>query len=291
MHGIESDWIEDEMADDDEDFTNIVLEQKVKAAFAKAGWAKKLNFLEVFRWNDGPLHRSQPPVVVTFKSWLEGWKGISDHDFHFRKERKMLLNRPAQDWLKTGIALTEDSRCKSSFMNQPPIKSSCSHPSQFGHLTVCSLPGLDWLDQHQKPPSFSPSMSSSTTILIMMTMVTPVWVYLMSGLNSSDDTWEHNFETILRYLCETTTGTCTRKICLLGYPHSWCAYTFWGYPEETILRNCSLSTFPQSLPASLIISSMSVGECFIPIFCITCIQTNFNQALLTRKPPLLILQK
>ena len=31
VHGIESDWIEDEMADDDEDFTNIVLEQKVKA--------------------------------------------------------------------------------------------------------------------------------------------------------------------------------------------------------------------------------------------------------------------
>ena len=70
VHGIESDWIEDEMADDDEDFINIVLEQKVKAAFAKAGWSKKLNFLEVFRWSDGPLHRSQPPVVVTFKSWL-----------------------------------------------------------------------------------------------------------------------------------------------------------------------------------------------------------------------------
>ena len=26
VHGIENDWIEDEMADDDEDFINIVLE-------------------------------------------------------------------------------------------------------------------------------------------------------------------------------------------------------------------------------------------------------------------------
>ena len=71
VHGIENDWIEDEMADDDEDFINIVLEQKVKAAFTAAGWAKKLNFLEVLRWSNGPLHRSQPPVVVAFKSWLE----------------------------------------------------------------------------------------------------------------------------------------------------------------------------------------------------------------------------
>ena len=33
VHGIESDWIEDEMGDDDDDFINIVLEQKVKTAF------------------------------------------------------------------------------------------------------------------------------------------------------------------------------------------------------------------------------------------------------------------
>ena len=71
VHGIESDWIEDEMAEDDEDFTNIVLEQKVKTAFSKAGWAKKLNFVTVERWSAGPLHRSQPPVVVTFKSWWQ----------------------------------------------------------------------------------------------------------------------------------------------------------------------------------------------------------------------------
>ena len=116
MHGIESDWIEDEMGDDDDDFINIVLEQKVKTAFAKAGWAKKLNFLEVFRWSDGPLHRSHTPVVVTFKSWLESWKGYVRQGFFCRKERKLLLNRPPQDWLNTGIALTEDSRCK----NQPP---------------------------------------------------------------------------------------------------------------------------------------------------------------------------
>ena len=57
------------MADDDVDFIKDVLEQKIKAAFAKAGLVKKVNFLEVFRWGQGPLHRSTPPVVMTFKSW------------------------------------------------------------------------------------------------------------------------------------------------------------------------------------------------------------------------------
>ena len=91
MHGIESDWIEDEMGDDDDDFINIVLEQKVKTAFAKAGWAKKLNFLEVFRWSDGPLHRSHPPVVVTFKSWLECWKGNFHQNFFLQEGEKVVI--------------------------------------------------------------------------------------------------------------------------------------------------------------------------------------------------------
>ena len=92
MHGIESDWIEDEMGDDDDDFINIVLEQKVKAAFAKAGWAKKLNLLEVFRWSDGPLHRSHPPVVVTFKSWLESQKRFLP--FFLQEGEKAVIKPP-----------------------------------------------------------------------------------------------------------------------------------------------------------------------------------------------------
>ena len=102
VHGIESDWIEDEMADDDEDFTNIVLEQKVKTAFSKASWAKKLNFVTVERWGEGPLHRSQPPVVVTFKSWWEDYKSGLNTLVYWQEGEKDVIkptsSRVAEDW-------------------------------------------------------------------------------------------------------------------------------------------------------------------------------------------------
>ena len=41
MHGVESDWIEEEMADDD-DFRKDVLEQKVKKALEEIGFSKKI---------------------------------------------------------------------------------------------------------------------------------------------------------------------------------------------------------------------------------------------------------
>ena len=69
VHGIEADWIEEEMTDDDVDFIKDVLEQKIITAFAKAGLVKKMHFQEICRWKEGPLHKSQPPVVVNFKSW------------------------------------------------------------------------------------------------------------------------------------------------------------------------------------------------------------------------------
>ena len=102
VHGIESDWIEDEMAEDDEDFTNIVLEQKVKTAFSKAGWVKKLNFVTVERWGEGPLHRSQPPVVVTFKSWWEDYKSDLNNLVYWQEGEKGVIkptsSRVAEDW-------------------------------------------------------------------------------------------------------------------------------------------------------------------------------------------------
>ena len=69
IHGVEADWIEEEMADDDVDFIKDVLETKIKTAFQKAGLVKKVLFLQIVRWKGGPLHRSQPPVVVTFRNW------------------------------------------------------------------------------------------------------------------------------------------------------------------------------------------------------------------------------
>ena len=71
IHGVEADWIEEEMADDDVDFIKDVLETKIKTAFQKAGLVKKVSFLQIFRWKAGPLHRSQPPVVVIFRNWSD----------------------------------------------------------------------------------------------------------------------------------------------------------------------------------------------------------------------------
>jgi len=43
------------------------LEQKVIKALNKAGIIKKILFLDTFRWEGGPLHRSMKPVVIVFK--------------------------------------------------------------------------------------------------------------------------------------------------------------------------------------------------------------------------------
>ena len=45
MHGLESDWVEEEMMNDDVDFIRDVMEQKVIKAFAKAGIKKKVFLL------------------------------------------------------------------------------------------------------------------------------------------------------------------------------------------------------------------------------------------------------
>ena len=42
MHGVESDWVEEEMMDDDVDFIKDVLKQKVCKAFKKASIKKKV---------------------------------------------------------------------------------------------------------------------------------------------------------------------------------------------------------------------------------------------------------
>ena len=43
MHGIESDWVEEEMMSEDKEFIKDVIEQKVFKAFKKAGIKKKVH--------------------------------------------------------------------------------------------------------------------------------------------------------------------------------------------------------------------------------------------------------
>ena len=45
VHGLESDWVEEEMMNDDVEFIRDVMEQKVHKAFLKAGIKKKVFLL------------------------------------------------------------------------------------------------------------------------------------------------------------------------------------------------------------------------------------------------------
>jgi len=67
LHGLESDWVEEEMMQEDEEFIRDVIEQKVRKSLLKAGVKKKIQLLDVYRWTEGPHHRSMPPVVIIFK--------------------------------------------------------------------------------------------------------------------------------------------------------------------------------------------------------------------------------
>ena len=89
IHGMEADWIEEEISDGDGEFLKDVLEQKVFTAFTSAGIQKKVDKVfggsptDIFhllylphpqvslpyltRWKEGPTHRNNRPVVVQFK--------------------------------------------------------------------------------------------------------------------------------------------------------------------------------------------------------------------------------
>ena len=53
IHGLETDWIEEEMADDD-DFRKDVLEQKVRKVVEEIGLTRRVGYKNLFRWKDGP---------------------------------------------------------------------------------------------------------------------------------------------------------------------------------------------------------------------------------------------
>jgi len=97
LHGVETDWVEEEMMEDDVDFIRDVLEQKVIKVLQKAGINKKIMFSDVFRWSDGPLHRSMRPVVFVF---------------HQRSDYKLVYNWNPDAWRALGVAVTLDSRSR-----------------------------------------------------------------------------------------------------------------------------------------------------------------------------------
>ena len=67
VHGVESDWVEEEMMEDDVDFIRDVLETKVYKILKTVGIQKKVKFENAFRWKEGPQHKDVYPVVIVFK--------------------------------------------------------------------------------------------------------------------------------------------------------------------------------------------------------------------------------
>ena len=67
MHGVETDWIEEEMSDDD-DFRKDVLEQKIKKVLEEIGFSKKI----IYKVNNQRENISNVKVSLEFVS-LARW--------------------------------------------------------------------------------------------------------------------------------------------------------------------------------------------------------------------------
>ena len=81
VHGVESDWVEEEMMEDDLDFIRDVLETKVYKILKSVGIQKKVKFENAFRWKEGPQHKEVCPVVIVFKKRCDGSCLVSQRIF------------------------------------------------------------------------------------------------------------------------------------------------------------------------------------------------------------------
>ena len=63
IHGMEADWIEEEISDGDGEFLKDVLEQKVLTAFTSAGIQKKV---ERFFWGHQQIFKSATSVILRY---------------------------------------------------------------------------------------------------------------------------------------------------------------------------------------------------------------------------------
>ena len=68
MHGVESDWIEEEMSDDD-DFRKDVLEQKVKKALEEIGFSKKIHYKVTLKFQPTNLKNK---LILSFRTSSAG---------------------------------------------------------------------------------------------------------------------------------------------------------------------------------------------------------------------------
>ncbi|TRY67395.1 hypothetical protein TCAL_02283 [Tigriopus californicus] len=97
FHGMEPDWIEEEM-DDDPDFQRDVLELRIKKLFKdELGMIREIPLVDVFRYTEGPRINNAAPIIVSFKN---------------RKDKEQLMWRCKDKMKSLGLLVTEDSTAR-----------------------------------------------------------------------------------------------------------------------------------------------------------------------------------
>jgi len=97
FHGLKADWIEEEMADDEE-FKRDVLEQKIRTLIREeCGLLRDVGIIDVYRHMDGAPLRGAFPVVVQFKA---------------RREKEQIMWRCKEKLRDSDIVVTEDSQSR-----------------------------------------------------------------------------------------------------------------------------------------------------------------------------------
>ena len=122
IHGLETDWIEEEMADDD-DFRKDVLEQKVRKVVEEIGLTRRVAYKNLFRWKDGPVHNSVLPVLIEFRE---------------KKDRNELYGVCREGLKKTGYVITEDSRSRLGGQPVKPVSTKLNFGTFLEHYQAYS---------------------------------------------------------------------------------------------------------------------------------------------------------
>ena len=129
VHGVESDWVEEEMMEDDIDFIKDVLEQKVIKVLQKAGLKKKVKmllqkvqFLYETDFIPGHLPMGRRPSTqkheaggCCIQTKVKECLLVNNEQFplvYCRQSYKLVKNWNVEGWRKQGIAVTRDSRSR-----------------------------------------------------------------------------------------------------------------------------------------------------------------------------------
>ena len=132
IHGLETDWIEEEMADDD-DFRKDVLEQKVRKVVEEIGLTRRVAYKNLFRWKDGPLHNSVLPVLIEFRE---------------KKDRNELYGVCREGLKKTGYVITEDSRSRLGGQQVKPVSTKLNFGTFLEHYQAYSTAQVELRFNH-----------------------------------------------------------------------------------------------------------------------------------------------